>query len=177
MQPVLRQRDVTATSEFPLHYESAVTLNASPETAFAYLDDFRKLSAHMEESSAMMMGSKMKISTDGRDGRAVGSKVRMDGKMLGMALSLAEVVTDRHPPFKKVWQTVDANLMVIGQYQLGFALSPSGDRSLLRVFIDYKLPQQGFARWLGKLLGKTYARWCVERMANDAAAHFGSATV
>jgi len=168
---------MVTTSTFPLHYESAVTLNAPPETAFAYLDDFRKLSAHMEKSSAMMMGSKMRISTDGLDGRAKGSRIRLDGKMLGMTISLEEVVTERRPPFTKVWQTVDAELLVIGQYQLGFALSPSGDRSLLRVFIDYELPHQRFARWLGKLFGKTYARWCVERMANDAAAHFGFATV
>ncbi len=63
----------------------------------------------------MMMGSKMR-STDDLDGRAVGSGVRMDGKMLGMALSLEEVVTARPPPFKKIWQTVGAKLMVIGQY-------------------------------------------------------------
>ena len=99
---------------FPLHYENAVTLNASPETAFAYLDDFRKLSAHMEKSSAMTMGSKMRITTDALDGRAVDSRVRMDGKMLGMTLSLEEVVTERQPPFKKTWQTVDAKLLVIG---------------------------------------------------------------
>lgn len=161
---------------FPLHHENAVTLNASPETAFPYLDDFRKLSAHMEKSSAMTMGSKMRITTDALDGRAVGSRVRMDGKMLGMTLSLEEVVTERQPPFKKAWQTVDAKLLVIGQYQTGFVLSPTGDRSLLRVFIDYELPHQGFARWLGRLFGKTYARWCVERMVNDAVAHFRSAT-
>ena len=161
---------------FPLHYESAVTLNARPEAAFAYLDDFRKLSAHMEKSSAMTMGATMRITTDALDGQAVGSRVRMDGKMLGMTLSLEEVITDRQPPFKKAWQTIDAKLLVIGQYQLGFALTPSGDRSLLRVFIDYELPHQGFTHWLGKLFGKTYARWCVERMLNDAAVHFGSAT-
>ena len=63
-----------ATPMFPLHYESTVTLNALPETAFAYLDDFRKLSAHMEKSSSMMMGSKMGISADALDGRAVGSE-------------------------------------------------------------------------------------------------------
>jgi hypothetical protein len=160
----------------PLHYESTVTLNTSPETAFAYLDDFRKLSAHMEKSSAMMLGSKMKITTDALDGRATGSRVRMDGEMLGMTLSLEEVVTERRPPFKKVWQTIDAKLLVIGQYRLGFALLPRGDHSLLRVFIDYELPRQGLPRWLGKLFGKTYARWCAERMANDAAAHFCSAT-
>jgi hypothetical protein len=168
---------MTTALTFPLHYESAVTLNVPPETAFAYLDDFRKLSAHMEKSSAMMMGSKMKISTDALEGRAAGSRVRLDGKMLGMTLSLEEVVTQRDPPLKKVWQTVDAKLVVIGPYRLGFTLSPSGNRSLLRVFIDYELPRQGFARWLGKLFGKTYARWCVEQMTNDAAAHLGSAAV
>jgi hypothetical protein len=54
----------------------------------------------------------------------------------------------------------------------GFALGANGDRSLSRAFIDYDLPQGGFARWLGKLLGRAQTRWCVERMANDAAARF-----
>ena len=101
----------------------------------------------------------------------------MSGRVLGLKVSLEEVVTEREPPFGKSWQTVDANLLVIGQYRLGFALSPSGDRSLLRVFIDYELPQRGLARWLGRLFGRTYARWCTERMTKDAAAHFGSAAV
>lgn len=159
---------------FPLHYESTVALNTSLEKAFAYLDDFRKLSAHMEKSSMMMLGSRMTITTDALDGRAVGSRVRMNGRMLGMALSLEEVVSERQPPFTKSWQTVDAKLLVVGQYRLGFALSPSGDRSLLCVYIDYELPRQGLARWLGRLFGKRYARWCTERMANDAANHFSS---
>ena len=100
----------------------------------------------------------------------------MHGRMLGISLSLEEVVTEWQPPFAKAWQTVDAKLLVIGQHRLGFALSPNGNRSLLRVFIDYELPQQGLARWLGRLLAKTYARWCTEQMVNDAAARFGSAT-
>ncbi|CAG9183929.1 SRPBCC family protein [Cupriavidus pinatubonensis] len=163
-------------SVFPLHFESGVTLNATPEIAFSYLDDFRMLSAHMETSTAMMMGSKMRITLDALEGRAVGSKVRMDGKIFGMTLSLEEVVMQRQPPLSKSWQTINAKLLVIGQYRLGFALSPSDGRSLLRVFIDYELPQHGLARWLGKLFGKMYARWCTEQMANDAAVHFNSAT-
>jgi hypothetical protein len=163
---------VIAASAFALHYETTVTLNAQPEAAFGYLDDFRKLSAHMEKSSGMMMGSRMEITTDAFDGRAVGSRVHMRGKLLGMTLSLEEVVTEREPPLKKAWHTVDANLLVIGRYQLGFALSQSGDRSVLRVFIDYDLPSKGLARWLGKLFARTYARWCAVRMAKDAAAHF-----
>jgi hypothetical protein len=163
----------TATA-YPSHHESIVTLDALPEMAFAYLDDFRKLSAHMEKSSPMMVGSKMAITIDALGGRSVGSAVRMSGKVLGMRHSLEEVVTERTPPFTKAWQTVDSKLLVIGPYRLGFALSPRGHGSMLRVFIDYDLPQNGLARWLGKLFGRTYARWCTAQMANDAVAHFGS---
>lgn len=106
-------------SAFSFHHEKEVRLNTSPEDAFVYLDDFRRLSA----------------------------------------------------------QTARSDLLVIAQYQLGFALGASGDRSLLRVLVDYDLPQGGFARWWGKLLGGTYARWCVERMASDAAARFPLAAV
>ena len=147
-------------------------LDAQPRTAFDYLDDFTQLSAHMEKRSMMMMGSRMTIETDALNGRAPGSRVRMEGGVLGMKISLEEVVTEREPPFSKAWQTVDANLVVIGQYRLGFALSPRGDRSELRVYIDYDVPHKGVGRWLGKLFGKAYARWCTERMANDASARF-----
>ena len=168
---------MSSVSAFALHHENAVTLNASPEDAFTYLDDFRKLSAHMEEPSALMLGSTMTITTDALNGRATGSRVRMKGRMLGMTVSLDEVVTERRPPWTKSWQTVDVNLLVIGQYRLGFALTPNGDHgSLLRVFIDYDLPHRGLSRWLGKAFGKTYARWCTERMASDAVAHFSAAT-
>lgn len=81
-------------------------------------------------------------------GRALGSKVRMQGRVLGMTLCLDEVVTERQPPLRKAWQTVDAKLLVIGQYRLGFEISPNGNRSALRVFIDYDLPAKRPARWL-----------------------------
>ena len=159
---------------YPLHYETVVTLAAEPATAFAWLDDFKKLSAHMVKSSPMMMGSKMAIVIDALGGRSVGSTVRMTGNVLGMRLSLEEVVTERTPPLTKTWQTVDSDLRVIGPYRLGFALSPRGRGSMLRVFIDYDLPQKKISRWLGKLFGRTYARWCTARMADDAIAYFGS---
>jgi uncharacterized membrane protein len=165
---------MNTTSVFPLHHEIAVTLNAPPEAAFDYLDDFKKLSAHMEKPSAAMIGSKMTITTDALGGRVVGSRVRMDGRVLGILLSLEEVVTERQPPVRKAWQTLDAKLLVIGQYRLGFALSPGDHGALLRVFIDYELPHRGFAHWLGRLFGKSYARWCTSQMANDAIAHFNA---
>jgi hypothetical protein len=157
---------------FLLHSECSVVLNASVETAFSYLDDFRKLSAHMERSSGMMMGSRMTIEMDGRAGRVVGARVRMRGTRMGLRLELEEVVTEREPPFRKAWETVEARLLVIGQYRLGFELSPQGDASKLRVFIDYSFPQKPPARWLGQLFSSAYARWCTERMARDASSYF-----
>ena len=79
-------------------------LEAPAEQAFAHLDDFAALSAHMEKRSAMMIGSRMRIATDGLGGRAVGSRVRMEGRVLGMALRLEEVVTERQPPVRKAWE-------------------------------------------------------------------------
>lgn len=164
-----------APAKLPHHYEAAARLKAQIDAAFAHLDDFHKLSAHMEQSSGMMLGSKMSIETDAAGGRAVGSLVSMSGRMLGMQLALKEVVTERSPPSRKAWRTVDSDLLVIGAYQLGFELRPDGAATGLRVFIDYDLPKSGFARWLGRAFGKTYARWCTERMVADAVRHFGAA--
>jgi hypothetical protein len=159
----------------PIHLESTATVRASPEAAFEYLDDFERLVAHMAKPSAMMMGSQMKISLDESRGRAVGSKVRMAGRMAGMELGLEEEVIEREPPFRKVWQTVRTQLVVIGSYRLGFAIEPKGERSALRVFIDYALPERQPARTLGRLFAGAYARWCIARMLDDARTQFGAA--
>ena len=70
------------------------------------------------------------------------------------------------------WQTVDARLVVIGPYRLGFELEPRGEACELRVFIDYDWPRGLMARRTAALLAGSYARWCVQRMSNDAAKHF-----
>ena len=145
-------------------------LAAPIEAAFDYLDDFRKLSAHMRQRSGMMAGASMTLETDAGEGRSVGSQVRMQGWMMGIALSLTEVVTERMPPFRKTWQTTDTDLIVIGHYRLGFELAVQGAGTRARIFIDYALPAR--KRWLGVLFARTYARWCVGRMAGDAARHF-----
>ena len=158
---------------FALHYERGASLHAGIDQAFLYLDDFRALSAHMEKRSVMMAGSAMRITTDQLDGRAVGSRLTMEGRMLGIDLHLEEVVTERDPPLRKAWQTVQATLLIIGSYRLGFELSPRVRGSMLRVFIDYDLPPGGLARWLGRFLAGRYARWCVDRMVGDAVRRFG----
>jgi len=156
---------------FAFHHQSVARLNATPEIAFPVLDDFKSLSAHMGKRSLMMLGSAMSIDMDALGGRAPGSRVTMQGRVLGIRLSLQEVVIQRDPPFRKVWQTTRVHLLAIGHYRLGFTLSPERSGSRLQVFIDYDLPSE-MPPLLARLPAGIYARWCVGRIARDAAGRF-----
>jgi hypothetical protein len=162
---------------FPCHNESSALVRAPIDRVFAHLDDPMLLAAHMSESSMMMMGSRMSTQVDVGAGREIGSKISMQGSMMGISLSLEEVITERHAPCKKVWETTGTpRLVVIAHYRMGFELTAKGDSSLLRVFIDYSLPTQWPGSWLGRLLGGVYARWCTRRIADDAARYFNPST-
>jgi len=102
----------------------------------------------------------------------VGAIIRLRGRVLGIPLSAEEIVTERNPPLRKVWETGAPKLLVIGQYRMGFEITPKRKASLLRVFIDYTLPVGLFSGLLGGVFGNFYARWCTHRMADDAARHF-----
>lgn len=155
------------------HYSEAAVLDATAAEAFAFADDFGKLSSHMSGSSMMMMGSSMQTVLDAGRGQAVGSQVVMTGRMLGLELSLEEVVRVREPPRRKEWETIGSpRLLVIGGYRLGFEIAPVGKQAELRVFIAYNLPSSIGRRLLGRFLGPVYARWCVRQMINGARAQF-----
>lgn len=128
---------------FPRHFERCVEVNAPAEAVFAHLDDQRHLSAHMSQSSWMMVGSRMDFEFDAADGRAVGSTVGLRGRVLGIPLAVDEVVTAHTPPVRKVWETTGTpNLFVIGHYRMGFEIVPRDQAATLRVFIDYELPRR-----------------------------------
>lgn len=157
----------------PRFNETTVRIQSSTEMLFAYLDDHRHLGSHMSASSWMMLGSKMDYEFDADKARSIGSKFGFHGKILGIALSAEQIVTVRTPPEMKVWETVGSpNLWVIGGYRMGFEIRPEATGSLLRIFIDYHLPTAPPARWLGLIFADSYARWCTNRMAKDAASHF-----
>jgi hypothetical protein len=155
------------------HYEENVRLPVGADEIFSYADDFSKLSSHMNKSSSMMMGGSMQTSVDQARGQAIGSHVRMKGSMMGIELSLDEVVTERKPPHYKAWETTGRpRLLVIDNYRLGFEITEQDKSSKLRVFIDYNLPTTPSSRWLGLVFGKLYAKWCVQQMVDDARKHF-----
>lgn len=155
------------------HDENRVIIRAPAERVFEFVDDHATLSAHMGKPSWKMGWSRMEMVLDEGRGKSIGSHIRLDGRILGIRLMVDEVVTERDPPHRKSWETVGSpRLLVIGHYRMGFEVTPQGGASLLRVFIDYKLPDTAPSRWLGLLLGRYYARWCVRQMAEDAARHF-----
>ena len=159
----------------PFHHESARLANAPVEQVFTFLDDPKALAEHMGESSMMMLGSRMSIDVDADGGRVIGSKVRMHGCMMGMRLSLEEVITERQVPAVKVWETIGTpKLLVISHYRMGFELTRKGASSLVRVFIDYSLPINAPGSWFGYWFGAVYARWCTRQMVVGAAKHFAS---
>lgn len=153
--------------------ESRVRIQASAEALFDYLDDHRRLAGHMSQPSMMMLGSRMSYEFDQTEGREIGGRIRMTGAILGVRLGVEETIIERRPPFRKVWETTGSpRLVVIGSYRMGFDIEATQDGSDLRVFIDYDLPATTTARLIGGFFGPIYARWCVGRIASDAAIRF-----
>jgi hypothetical protein len=159
--------------QFPRASADLALVQADAGRLFSYLDDHARLSSHMGKRSWMMGGGRMQLHFDADRGQAIGSSLELSGRAFGIAVALREIVTERVPPTRKVWETAgEPRLLVIGAYRMGFEITAQGDTSLLRVFIEYALPSRGLARWLGRALGPGYARWCTRRMVGDAVVHF-----
>lgn len=153
------------------HYEDSILLYASPQEVFDYIDDHSKFSSHMNQASWMMGGGSMNTSIDDGHGQRVGSHIRMSGKILGINLFLDEVVTLHESPRAKIWETVgEVKLLVCGSYSMSINVEPKDDRTLLRVSIDYALPDKN--AWLGRLFGGVYAKWCVQLMIKGTRDYF-----
>ena len=157
----------------PLRYESSGFVRSPMDQVFAHLDDHTRLSSHMSERSWRTGGGRMETEIDTGRAQKVGSRIRLSGRVFGVELSVEEIVVERVPSRRKVWETTGSpKLLVIGHYRMGFELSPDGNGSMLRVFIEYALPERAPARWLGRLFGRYYARWCTQQLVEDAGKHF-----
>lgn len=158
------------------HHEAVADLPAAVDEVFAFLDDPQRLAAHMASRSPMMAGATMNTEVDAQGGQAVGSRIRLAGRVLGVSLSVDESITERVPPQRKVWQTLgEPRLLVIGRYRMGFDLQPLAGSTRVRLWIDHDPPPRGWARAVGRLLGGWYARWCVDQMLRGCRQHFDRA--
>ncbi|MGO4562604.1 hypothetical protein [Rhizobiales bacterium 3FA27D7] len=93
-------------SGFAHSASSTRQIEAADAAVFGYLDDHRNLSAHMEQRSWAMMGSRMNVNMDAGGTHAVGSRFGFTGSFLGIPLAVEEIVTERDPPGLKTWVTV-----------------------------------------------------------------------
>lgn len=142
---------------------------------FAALDDHKRLAGHMSKPSLMMAGTTMTIETDPLEGKAVGSEIRLRGRVLGIPIFVVERVVEYTAPFRKVWQTTtEPRLLVIGSYRMGFELMPQAQATVLRLWIDYALPSVFFPRligefWLAFTRNGVWTKWSgMQRMGFDA---------
>lgn len=155
------------------HYEEIVKVLADTKTVFTFADNPANFSSHMNESSWIMGGSKMETQTDDGKGQQIGSHIIMKGNVFGINLFLDEVIIQHEPPYKKAWETVGKiDLAVIDHYKLGFEITPADNYSLLKVYIDYNLPNSWKTRWLGVLFGEMYSKWCVRQMSHGVKEYF-----
>jgi hypothetical protein len=160
-------------ASFSFQRDATSHIAATPSAIFDVLNDHDRLTAHMRKPSLMMAGGVMTVETDSHRGQALGSVIRMRGRVLGIPLHLEEVVVLYESPFRKTWETVgEPQLLLIGKYRMGFELTPQNGRTRLRVWIAYDLPSRIPLRWLGWLFAAPYADWCVRRMVNDSAQAF-----
>lgn len=158
----------------PRSFETSIELSAPPEAVFDFLDDFTQIGAHMMRRTWMMAGSRMNYEFGAARGRAIGARVRITGAFLGIPIEIEERVTDRDRPAGKAWRTIGVTRMLImGAYRMGFTVHAIPGGSRLQGYIDYVLPQRGFAKVAGWLFAGTYARWCVRGMLSGAVARFG----
>jgi len=157
------------------HCEAECEVRAQPSSIFEYIDRPERLSAHMARRSWQLAGASMAVETDAEGGRAVGSRIRLTGRMLGIHLYVEGEVVHREPPRLKAWETIgEPRLLVIGRYRMMVSIEAHGDRSHVVIAIDYALPAKEPARWLGMLFGPLYATWCVRQMTRDLVHQFGT---
>jgi hypothetical protein len=160
------------------HEEARCEVAAPPAAVFEHIDRPERLSAHMSQKSWQLAGSSMSIETDASGGRVPGSRIRLRGRMLGIALAVECVVVTRIPPEIKGWETVGTpRLLVIGPYRMAVRIAPHNGGSRVTIAIDYAMLTGRWERLLAGALGPHYARWCVRQMARDLVLRFsGSST-
>ncbi len=146
-----------------------VSVDASSERVFAYVDDIRNLARHMSESRSMpMVGSKLTLEIETAKPTGIGATYRYTGQMLGLVLDFSETVTTYTAGREKIWRTIgNPKLIIMRGYEMRALVEPvTPATSNLTISIDYELPVSGFWRAAGWLLADVYSRWCLTGMVS-----------
>ena len=140
----------------------------APEV-FSVIDNLGVTGAHMTESSAMMIGSKLHLEylTEAKTG--LGSKYRWTGKMMGLTMDFTIEVTKWVNGKEKAWQTIGpAKLIIFSWYEMDLFITQMTNGCEATLSITYKKPKGFFNKILCFLFAKWYCNWCLKRMLGDA---------
>ena len=146
-----------------------ILIRSTPEKVFAQMDDFSKTGMHMNESSMMMMGSKLNLEQLSINPTGVNAKYRWYGRMMGMTMDFCEIVTKWQPPVLKEWETVgEAQIIIMSWYRMWFEIAPAENGSKAKLSISYLPPKQWYYKILSFLFAGWYCNWCLNNMLNDS---------
>lgn len=143
-------------------------IRASPGKVFETLDDLGVTGMHMTKSSAMMMGSKLKLEYLTANHTGLASKYRWTGRMLGMKMDFTVEVTRWIKGVEKIWETIGETRMIIySWYRMRLMVKPESNANSVKLSIIYKRPKGWFAKLLSYLLADWYCKWCLKNMLED----------
>jgi len=154
--------------------EETTTVSAPPARVFAWLDNPRNTGWHMSRPSLAMFGGALRVERLSATATGVGATYRSWGRVLGLRIDFTTTVVRWVADREKIWRTIgDPRLIVIGHFEMRFAVDPVDGGARLTMALEYELPSRGCGRLLGRALAAPYAKWCLRRMCRDARAALG----
>ena len=117
-----------------------------------------------------MMGSRLRLEILSEQATGLSATYRYAGTIMGLPIDFSESVTTFVSPREKVCRAIGKpRLLILASYEMRLAVEPlSPSSSRLTIAIVYELPRPGFWRIVGLLLARSYSRWCLRRMLQDA---------
>jgi hypothetical protein len=139
------------------------------DQVFKCIDDLGFTGMHMTQSSAMMMGSKLKLEYLTESHTGLGSRYKWTGRMMFMQMDFTVEVTKWIPGEEKIWETIgDTKLIIYSWYRMHLKVIPIADGSKAELSISYKKPEGLFNKVLSFLFADWYCKWCLKHMLVDA---------
>ena len=145
-----------------------MTFDSPPERVFETMDDLGVTGMHMTQSSAMMAGSKFRLTFLTSQQKGTGTCYRWYGNFLGMKIDFTVVVTRWIYGIEKVWETVGKpRLLIFSWFSMYLHTTKLTNGTLAELSISYKKPNGWFFRLVSALFAKKYCRWCLNNMFGD----------
>lgn len=137
--PGERTADATAMHRDVRKLSRVILVSASPERVFAFLDDPRKVGAHMQGGG---MGVRLQFETLSENFTGVGATHRWHGKAVGMKIDYTTVVEKWTMNKERASHTIGTPKMVImSGFKMRWNLVPANGGTRIDIDFEYTLPE------------------------------------